>query len=157
MAASSRWCTRRPRRPRTGRRARSASVARRGEEERGAEAVGVLRTEALEVVLTRYVDAPRPELGIGQRGVDEVAALDSDHAARDAVADEIDRDVREGDRDGLVEGVGVAAAQVVGQLARAGLLPRARADLVGQRLGDVRLVPVPERVSRAVFRDRAAL
>src|SRR6266540_5303993 len=125
-----------PRRRRTPR----ASVPGRGEEDRCAEAFGVLRAEALDVVLTSHIHAAWAELRIGKGRVYEVTTLDRDHATRHAVADEVDGDVREGDRDGLVERIGVATAKVVGELARDGLLAGAFADFVGQRFRDVALV-----------------
>ena len=107
--------------------------------------------------MTRDVDAARADLRIGQRRVDEVAALDRDHPPSHAVADEIDGHVREGDRDGLIERVRVATAQVVRQLARDRLMAGAVADDIGQDLRDVRLPPVPEGIGHAVLRDRSAL
>src|SRR3977135_2695884 len=92
----------RARRP--GRPSPRASVPGRGKEDGRAEAIGVLRTEAVDVVLARDVHAAWSELRIGESGVHEVAALDRDHAPRRAVADEIHGDVREGDCDGLIEG-----------------------------------------------------
>src|SRR5258705_2204057 len=148
MAWSSRPAARNPAAqvPPRGQRTPCASIPGRGEKDRRAEAFGVLGAKALDVVLVCDIDAARAELRIGKARVDEVAALDRDHATGHAVADEVDGDVRKGDRDGLIERVGVATAQVVGQLARDGLFARALPDLVGERLRDVRLVPVPEGV-----------
>src|SRR5881628_1685922 len=109
--------------------AEESSVGRRSEEDRGPQAVRVLRPEALEVVVAGDVDPSRPAGRVRQRCVCVVAALDRDHAPGDAVADEVDRDVGEGDGDGLVERVRVAAAQVVGELARERLFAGALADL----------------------------
>src|SRR6266540_2535654 len=139
-----------------GRRTPRASIPGSGEEDRCAEAFGVLRAEAFDVVLLSDIDATWPELRIGKGRVHEVAALDRHHSTRHAVADEVDGDVRECDGDRLIERVGVAAAKVVRELARDGLLAGAFADLVGERLRDVRLVPVPEGVGRPVLRDRSA-
>src|SRR5712692_4485019 len=150
------WRSPGPRTVRRGRRPPRALVRGRGEEDRCAEAIGVLRTEALDVVLVRDVHAARSELGVGQGRMNEVASLDRDHASRRAVADEIDGDVRERDRDGLIERVGVAAAQVVRELAGERLFAGALPDLVGEHLGDIRLVAMPEGVRRPVLRDRAA-
>src|ERR1700687_1267315 len=126
-------CTPAARARRRGRSPPRALVRWRGEEDGRAEAIGVLRAEAIDVVLMRDIHPARSELRVGKSGVHEVTALDRDHPSRRAVADEIDRDVREGDRDGLIERVRIATPKVVGELARDRLLARAFADLVGER------------------------
>src|SRR5258705_10745194 len=106
--------------PPRGQRTPRASIPGRGEEDRCAEALGVLRAKAFDVVLVSDIDPTWPELRIGKGRVDEVAALDRDHATGHAVADEVDGDVRKGDRDGLIERAGVATEQDAGQLSRGG-------------------------------------
>src|SRR5258705_1153048 len=92
--------------PPRGQRTPRASIPGRGEKDRGAEAFGVLRAKALDVVLVCDIDAARAELRIGEGRVDEVAGLDRDHATGRAVADEGAGDGRGRDRGGLVERVG---------------------------------------------------
>ena len=78
----------------------------------------VARPEALRVVHPRDVD-PRAA-GRTDRAASTWAYLPSriaDHPAGHAVGDQVHRHVRERDRDHRVERVGLAAAQVVGQLA----------------------------------------
>ena len=65
------------------------------------------------------------------------------------LVDEVHRDVGERRRDHRVERVGLAAAQVVGQLGGERLDAGPRSELVGQRLADVGLVAVAERVGLA--------
>src|SRR5688572_24877400 len=93
--AASRPRTTAPRLQRAQVRARRASVPGRGEEDRCAEAIGVLRAEPFDVVLACDIHTTWSELRIGKGRVHEVAALDSDHPSRGAVADEVDGDVRE--------------------------------------------------------------
>ena len=75
-----------------------------------------------------------------------LAVLDRHHLPRDARFDEIHRDVREGGRDERVERIGLAAAEVVGELGGERLDPRPLAQLERQGLADIGLVPVSERV-----------
>ena len=95
------------------------------------------------------VHAPGPERRVGQGRVGVLAVADGDHAAARAIGDEVHGHVGEGDRDHLVERVGLARAQVVGQLGEHRLDARPRPDLVGQDLGHVGLVAVAERVGLA--------
>ena len=64
-------------------------------------------------------------------------------------SDQVHRDVREGRRDHRVDRVRLAAAQVVGQLGGERLDPGPGPQLVRQRLADVRLVAMAERVGLA--------
>jgi hypothetical protein len=83
---------------------------------------------------------------------------DGHHPAGDAaVADQVDGDVGEGDRDHLVERIGLARAQVVGQLGVHRVLAGALLDLLGQREADVDLAPVAVGVGLAELAQRPAL
>ena len=75
-----------------------------------------------------------------------LAVLDRHHLAGDARLDEVHRDVGEGRRDQRVERIGLAAAEVVGELGGERLDPRPLAQLERQGLADIGLVPVAERV-----------
>jgi len=83
-------------------------------------------------------------------------AADGDHAAGGPVGDEVDGDVRERGGDHLVEGVRVAAPQVVRQLADDRILSAAALDLPGQRLADVDLAPMTEPIRLAELVDLRA-
>ncbi len=71
---------------------------------------------------------------LGQRRVRVLAVADRDHAAEQAVGQQVDRDVGERDGHHLVERVGIAGAQVVGEVAVHRLDAGAALQLVGQRL-----------------------
>ena len=79
------------------------------------------------------------------------AVLHADHAAGDAVAQHIDGDIGEGDGHELVDGVGLAAAQVVGQVADHDFVAGAAADFLAQGLADVGFLAMAVGVGFAVF------
>ena len=81
-----------------------------------------------------------------------VAVANGNHAPEDAIGQQVDRDVGEGDRHQLVERVGVAGAEVVGQVGVNGLDPGPALQLVGERLTDVGLVAVAEGIGLADLR-----
>ena len=93
----------------------------------------------------------RTELGIGQRSVRVLPALHADQVPVDSLANQIHRDIAKRGRHHLVEGIRLAAAQIVGQIADHGLIAGAALDLLAQRLPDVRLLFVAEGVRLAVF------
>src|SRR5579859_1125654 len=107
------------------------------EEKRRAELGGVVGAVALGVVEGGEVDFAGAHVGGRERGVGVAAVLHANHAAGDAVAQHVDGDVGESDGDELVDGVGFAAAQVVGEVADHDFVAGAAANFVGEGLADV--------------------
>ena len=71
--------------------------------------------------IVAHVDRARPVRALGQRRVGVLAVADGDHAPELPVSQQVDGDVGERDRHHLVERVGVARAQVIGEVAVHGL------------------------------------
>ena len=116
------------------------------QEHRVAQLSVVAGPEPFRVVHRRDVHPARPERRVGQAGVGVLAVLDRHHPSGDATLDEVHRDVGERRGHQRVERIGLAAPEVVGQLGRERLDAGPVADLERQRLADVRLVAMAERV-----------
>jgi hypothetical protein len=127
------------------------------EKERGAEFGGVVGAIALGVIEGGEIDFASAHGGGGERGVSVAAVLDADHAAGDAVAEHVDGDVGESDGDELVDGVGLAAAEIVSQVANHDFVAGAAADFFAEGLADVGLFAVAVGVGFAVFLHGAFL
>src|SRR5229473_8487962 len=127
------------------------------EEERRAEFGGVVGAVAVGVVQGGEIDFARAHGGSGERRVGVAAVLYADHAASDAVAEQVDGNVCESDGDELVDGIGLAAAQVVGQVADHDFVPGAAANFFAEGLADVRLFTMTVGIGFAVFLHGAFL
>ena len=88
-----------------------------------------------------------PSAGSG-KAVWAFSVLDGDHPAGDATFDEVHRDIRrKRRRHQRVDRIGFAAPEVVGQLRGERLDAGPLADLGRERLADICLVAMPERIS----------
>src|SRR5713226_4558082 len=127
------------------------------EEERRAEFGGVVGAVALGVVQGGEIDFARAHGGGGERRVSVAADLYADHTAGHAVAQHVDGNVGESDGDELVDGIGLAAAQVVGQVADHDFVAGAAANFFAEGLADVRLFTMTVGIGFAVFLHGAFL
>src|SRR5712692_5691057 len=127
------------------------------EEQGRAEFGGVVGAVAFGVVKGGEIDFASAHGGGRERGVGIAAVLYADHAAGHAVAEHVDGNVRESDGDELVDGIRLAAAQVVGQVADHDFVPGAAANFFAQGLADVRLFTMTVGIGFAVFLHGAFL
>ena len=79
------------------------------------------------------------------------AALDCRHAAGDAVANQIERDICEADGGDLVNHVWFAGAQIVSQIAVDNFVAGALANFLAENLADVGFLAMAEGVGFAIF------
>src|SRR5499427_5245018 len=134
-----------------------AGLRRALQKDRQPPLVGIHGTVSLRIVHGGDVQLARPELGI-RDGHQLVAALHQRrHKAGLTLQHGVVGQVAERQAYQLVDEVRVARAQIVGEVGRHRLLASALLDLVGQRLGDARLLTVAVRVGFAVFAYLIAL
>src|SRR5438445_9470156 len=99
------------------------------EEEWCAQFGGVVGPIPLGIVESGNVHFARAQGRSGKRSMGVTAVLYADHAAKDAVAQHVNGDVGEGDGHELIDRVGLAAAQIVSQVADHDFIAGTLADL----------------------------
>ena len=127
------------------------------EHERPPQQTVVARAEAGLVVHEADVHGDGTQLRVRQRCVRVAALADGHHATALTVRHQLHGRVAEDHAHHLVHRVGLAGAQVIGEVGVDGVDAGAALQLGGQDLGDVGLVPMAEGVRLADLGDAAAL